>query len=103
MKHINEQELKAINEINGTKADRYEYFEELAKILGGTYGRFEWMYKKVACVRFADGTILDIETKTVRGVKVISYITVHEFKTHDCESWEYKKGTIVKHVSEFDF
>ena len=102
MKHINEQELKAINEINGTKADRYEYFAELAKILGGEYGRFEWMYRNVACVQFKDGSILDIDTKTVKGAKVISTIRIHDFESHDLEKWDYKKGTLVKWVSKFD-
>ena len=76
MRTLTAEELKKINEINGTCADRYEYFDRIAEICNGYVGSITWWVNAVKGVVLDENTVLDIATKTVKGVKKIWAITI---------------------------
>ena len=76
MRTLTADELSRINEINGTCEDRYEYMDKIAEIMQAHVGAAVWMVNAVKAVILENKTALDIRTKTVKGVKVINYISI---------------------------
>lgn len=96
MKRLTDQELKAINEINGTMNDRYEYFRKIADMFNGTITSVKWDFKYVSAVAVDKTTIMDIRCKTVNGKKMISYLSINDFETREHEAYKLIKGNLEK-------
>lgn len=79
MKKLSLAQIKKIETINGTMDSRNEYLEAIANLLGLKYGSFKYDKNDVARVIIDDSTILDIKTKNVNGVKMITSVSVLDY------------------------
>lgn len=101
MRTITTEELNKINEMNGSKSDRYNYYEALADILNGEHITIRYNTNRVKGVALDKDTILDIGCKTVRGKMMIEWMGVNKH-TEDEHHWQYfklKKGTLTLKAS----
>ena len=101
MRTITTEELNKINEMNGSKSDRYNYYEALADILNGEHITIRYNTNRVKGVALDKATILDIGCKTVRGKMMIEWMGVNKH-TEEEHHWQYfklKKGTLTLKAS----
>lgn len=65
------EQVRRIEEINGTKTSRTEYFEAIRAIVGGNYGTVRWHKNHMEMISLDKDNFIDIETKTVKGVRYV--------------------------------
>ena len=65
------EQVREIEEINGTKESRTEYFEAVRAIVNGNYGTVRWRKNYMEVISLDKDNFIDIETKTIKGIRYI--------------------------------
>lgn len=89
------EQIKAIEEMNGTMESRYDYFEEFANIIG-VGNSFAVRYNKNKTKRLhLDNMIVDITTRTKKGKLMIVRINLDA--TYKVEGTDTRDGKPYKY------
>lgn len=95
MKKITLEQLNKIEAINGTLTTRYEYIDAIAEILDANHGGVRWNVNTMKTIALDDKHILDINTKTTKGQRFVTCMTVYDSKGIPALWLERKRGVWV--------